>query len=130
MARLNDYVARRHALAARYDELLANLPVTRPWQRPDSHSGLHLYVIRIDAGAEAQQRKRVFAALRESGIGVNVHYIPVHIQPYYKALGFEVGNFPVSEAYYEEAISLPMYPTLTEAEQDCVVAALREALAE
>ena len=128
--RLDDYVARRHALAARYDALLAELPVTRPWQHPDSYSGLHLYVIRVAGGGDGERRRSVFEGLRTRGIGVNVHYIPVHLQPYYRALGFAPGDFPDAEAYYAEAISLPMYPTLSEAEQDEVVAALREALAE
>jgi len=128
--RLDDYVARRHALAARYDALLAELPVTRPWQHPDSYSGLHLYVIRVAGGGDGERRRSVFEGLRTRGIGVNVHYIPVHLQPYYRALGFAPGEFPNAEAYYAEAISLPMYPTLSEAEQDQVVAALREALAE
>ncbi|NGX17176.1 UDP-4-amino-4,6-dideoxy-N-acetyl-beta-L-altrosamine transaminase [Wenzhouxiangella sp. XN24] len=127
--RLDDYVARRHALAARYDALLAGLPVTRPWQHPDSYSGLHLYVIRIEGGGDGERRRSVFEGLRTRGIGVNVHYIPVHLQPYYRALGFAPGDFPNAEAYYAEAISLPMYPTLSESEQDQVVAALREALA-
>jgi len=130
MHRLDDYVTRRHALAARYDALLADLPVTRPWQHPDSYSGLHLYVVRVDGGGEGARRRKVFEGLRSRGIGVNVHYIPVHTQPYYRTLGFAPGDFPAAEAYYAEAISLPMYPTLSESEQDRVVQALREALAE
>jgi UDP-4-amino-4,6-dideoxy-N-acetyl-beta-L-altrosamine transaminase len=127
-ARLDEYVARRHALAARYDALLADLPLTCPWQHPDSYSGLHLYVIRVHDDQDGERRQRVFDGLRARDIGVNVHYIPVHTQPYYRAMGFAPGDFPVAEAYYAEAISLPMYPTLSEAEQDRVVAALREAL--
>jgi dTDP-4-amino-4,6-dideoxygalactose transaminase len=127
-ARLDEYVARRHALAARYDALLADLPLTCPWQHPDSYSGLHLYVIRVQDDQDGECRRRVFDGLRARDIGVNVHYIPVHTQPYYRAMGFAPGDFPVAEAYYAEAISLPMYPTLSEAEQDRVVAALREAL--
>jgi len=129
MHRLDAYVARRHEVAARYDRLLQGLPVATPWQHPDSHSGLHLYVVRVDSAASGRTRGQVFAALRDSGIGVNVHYIPVHTQPYYQRLGFRVGDFPESERYYSEAISLPMYATLTDAQQDEVVAALRHALA-
>jgi UDP-4-amino-4,6-dideoxy-N-acetyl-beta-L-altrosamine transaminase len=126
--RLDEYVARRHELAARYDTLLARLPVTTPWQHPDQHSGLHLYVVRVDSAAAGRTRGQVFAALRERGIFVNVHYIPVHTQPYYQRLGFKAGDLPQAERYYEEAISLPMYATLTEAQQDEVVAALTAAL--
>lgn len=128
LARLDAYVARRHELAARYEELLAPLPVQRPWQHPDGYSGLHLYVIRVDPAVAGRTRAQVFAHLRERGIGVNVHYIPVHTQPYYQQLGFRPGAYPQAEAYYAQAISLPMYATLTEAQQDEVVAALREAL--
>lgn len=130
MARLDEYVTRRHELAARYDRLLANLPVVTPWQHPDGHSAFHLYVIRVEGGADNDRRRRVFEGLRARGIGVNVHYIPVYTQPYYQRLGFNPGDFPAAEAYYAEAISLPMYPTMTDADQDRVVAALAEALEE
>jgi len=128
--RLDEYVARRHELAARYDRLLAEVPVTTPRQHPDSYSAFHLYVIRMEDGGDPGRRRRVFEGLRARGIGVNVHYIPVHMQPYYQRLGFTKGDFPAAEAYYAEAISLPMYPALSEAEQDQVVAALGEALGE
>ena len=128
MERLDQYVARRHQLARRYDDLLAGLPVTTPWQHPDSYSGLHLYVIRLQLGKITKTHSQVFEALRERGIGVNLHYIPVHTQPYYQRMGFGVGDFPEAERYYAEAISLPMFQTMTEAQQDEVVAAMREAL--
>jgi UDP-4-amino-4,6-dideoxy-N-acetyl-beta-L-altrosamine transaminase len=128
MARLDDYVARRNALADRYDDLLAELPVTIPWQHPDSYSGRHLYVIRLDLERITTRHRQVFESLREQGIGVNLHYIPVHTQPYYQQMGFQQGDFPLAEAYYAEAISLPLYPGLSEAQQDKVVATLRSAL--
>lgn len=128
MQRLDEYVARRHELATRYDRLLADLPVTTPWQHPDGYSGLHLYVVRVDEARAGTSHRRVFERLRERGIGVNVHYIPVHTQPYYQRMGFTVGQFPEAERYYAEAISLPMFATLTNAEQDEVVAALADAL--
>jgi dTDP-4-amino-4,6-dideoxygalactose transaminase len=128
MDRLDAYVARRHELAKRYDQLMLNLPVTTPWQHPDSYSGLHLYVIRLQLGKVSQTHRQVFEALREQGIGVNLHYIPVHTQPYYQSMGYKAGNFPESESYYAEAISLPMYQTLTDAQQDQVVAALNQAM--
>ena len=127
MKRLDPYVARRHDLARRYDALLAGLPVTTPWQHPDTFSGLHLYVVRVQ-GEQTRGRRHVFDFMRKAGIGVNVHYIPVHTQPYYQAMGFEVGDFPEAERYYAEAISLPMYSSLTEEQQDLVVSALSNGL--
>lgn len=126
MERLDDYVARRHAIARRYDELLADLPLTLPWQHPDSYSGLHLYVIRI--APAMHPHREVFEALRAADIGVNLHYIPVHTQPYYARMGFQHGDFPEAERYYAEAISLPMYPGLSGDEQNHVGAVLRQAL--
>jgi len=129
MARLDQYVTRRHELAARYDSLLADLPVTGPWQHQDSYSGLHLYVIRLQLDRITNTHRQVFDALRDRGIGVNLHYIPVHTQPYYQQMGFNASDFPEAERYYAEAISLPMFQTMSEAQQDEVVAALRSALA-
>jgi len=128
MERLDAYVARRHELAQRYDRLLAGLPVVAPWQHPDSYSGLHLYVIRLKLDEIRKTHREVFEGLRELGIGVNLHYIPVHTQPYYQNMGFRPGDFPESETYYREAISLPMFFGLTDAQQDEVVAALTKAL--
>lgn len=127
MERLDQYVARRHQLAQRYDELLAGLPLTTPWQHPDSYSGLHLYVIRLQLDKISKTHRQVFDALREQGIGVNLHYIPVHTQPHYQRMGFKAGDFPEAQRYYTEAISLPMYYGLSETMQDTVVQALREA---
>jgi dTDP-4-amino-4,6-dideoxygalactose transaminase len=129
LQRLDEFVARRHELADRYDALLAGLPVITPWRDPDAWSAFHLYVIRLDKRRVGQSQRAVFEALRQRGIGVNVHYLPVHTQPYYQAMGFAEGDYPEAERYYREAISLPMYPGLTKAEQDRVVATLRETLA-
>eukprot|EP00163_Fabomonas_tropica_P033139 TRINITY_DN8589_c0_g2_i1.p1 TRINITY_DN8589_c0_g2~~TRINITY_DN8589_c0_g2_i1.p1 ORF type:complete len:388 (+),score=14.35 TRINITY_DN8589_c0_g2_i1:51-1214(+) len=128
MDRLDEFVARRHELAKRYDELLAALPVTTPWQHPDSYSGLHLYVVRLDLEKLEVTHRQVFEALRGLGIGVNLHYIPVHTQPYYENMGFEADEFPEAMAYYAEAISLPMFHGLTDGQQDEVVDALAQAL--
>lgn len=128
MQRLDLYVARRHELAARYNDLLTELPITKPWQHPDSYSGMHLYVIRLQLSNIKITHRQVFDSLRAQGIGVNLHYIPVHTQPYYQAMGFISGDFPEAERYYAEAISLPMYPTLSEDQQDQVIAALKKAL--
>lgn len=126
MQRLDEFVAKRHAIARRYDEMLVELPVVIPWQDQGNYSALHLYVIRLKLGEIAKPHREVFEALRVAGIGVNLHYIPVYRQPYYEDLGFKVGLCPEAEKYYSEAISLPMYPALTEAQQDRVVAVLRE----
>jgi UDP-4-amino-4,6-dideoxy-N-acetyl-beta-L-altrosamine transaminase len=128
MNRLKTFVDARHRLAARYDAMLADLPVVTPWQHPDSRSALHLYPVRVSPGPARRSRREVFDAMRAGGIGVNVHYIPVHLQPYYRDLGFRPGQFPEAEAYYAETISLPLYATLTDAEQDVVVRVLSEAL--
>jgi UDP-4-amino-4,6-dideoxy-N-acetyl-beta-L-altrosamine transaminase len=128
LARLDQFVARRTALARRYDAALENLPVRLPWQDLNTASAWHLYVVRLQLDRIETSRAEVFAALRQAGVGVNVHYIPVHTQPYYRRLGFGSGDFPVAEAYYEEALTLPLYPGLTEAEQDVVIARLGAAL--
>lgn len=126
MHRLDQYVTRRHQLARRYDELLANQPVATPLQHPDGYSGLHLYVIRLQLHKISSTHREVFDSLRQQGIGVNLHYIPVYRQPYYEEMGFKAGYCPEAEQYYAEAISLPMYATLTGAQQDRVVAVLGE----
>jgi len=128
MQRLDDFVSRRHDLAKRYNELLADLPVTLPWQHPDSYSGLHLYVIRLQLDNINRSHREVFEALKQQGIGVNLHYIPVHTHPYYCQMGFKGEDFPKSMAYYREAISIPMFYGLTEQQQDRVVAVLTEIL--
>lgn len=128
LARIDAYVARRHVLADRYDEMLRGLPLTTPWQHPQTYSGLHLYVIRLDLKALGTTRRAVFDFLRAAGIGVNVHYIPVHTQPYYRQFGFCDEEFPQAMRYYEEAISLPLYAGLAFEQQNLVVEALKEAL--
>lgn len=128
LQRLDQFVARRHELAACYDRQLAELPVVTPWQHPGSYSGLHLYVIRLKLNEIGKSHRQVFESLRQQGIGVNLHYIPVHTQPYYQRMGFEVGDFPEAERYYSEAISLPMFQTMTVEQQDQVVIAIRRAV--
>jgi UDP-4-amino-4,6-dideoxy-N-acetyl-beta-L-altrosamine transaminase len=128
MVRLDSYVSRRHQFARRYEELLNELPVTTPWQHPDGYSGLHLYVIRLQLEKINRSHREVFDSLRKLGIGCNLHYIPVHTHPYYQHMGFTTGDFPEAESYYSEAISLPLYPTLTEAQQDHVTSSLRSIL--
>lgn len=128
MKRLDAYVLRRRELAARYDEKLRGLPVSIPWQHPDSYSAWHLYVIRLELDRITRTHREVFECLRDQGIGVNLHYIPVHTQPYYQEMGFKRGAYPESEKYYSAAISLPIFQSLSEREQDLVVEALRVGL--
>lgn len=128
LERLDAYVARRRTLAERYEKLLADLPLTTPWQHPDGASAWHLYVIRLQLAELGLSHQKVFEALREHSIGVNLHYIPVYAQPYYQARGFEAAGYPEAERYYAEAISLPMFPTLTEEAQETVVEAVRQVL--
>ena len=129
MSRLESFVATRQQLAARYDQVLKDLPLILPRRDPASLSALHLYVVQLDAERTNKPRAEVFASLREQGIGVNVHYMPIHLQPFYRDRGFAPGDFPASETYYNRAISIPLYATLTIAQQDEVVAALERALA-
>tara|TARA_R110002072_G_C7974062_1_gene535132 strand:+ start:4419 stop:5576 length:1158 start_codon:yes stop_codon:yes gene_type:complete len=127
MQRLDQFVAKRHNIAKRYDTLLSELPVVTPYQSSEGYSGLHLYVIKLDHSI-TQTHLAVFNTLRGLGVGVNIHYIPVHTQPYYQKMGFKKGDFPEAEAYYQRAISLPMHPNLTEQQQDEVVAAVKQAI--
>ena len=128
MQRLDAFVARRHELAVRYDSLLADLPLVTPWRSDVTYSAFHLYVVRLKLNEIAKSRRAVFEALHDSGVGVNIHYIPVHTQPYYNAMGFKAGDYPEAERYYEEAISLPLFTTLTNDQQDEVVRALQMVL--
>lgn len=129
MQRLDVYVARRHELAQRYDQLLAGWPVTTPWQHAGSYSAFHLYVIRLQLEKIKKTHGQAFEELRKRDIGVNLHYIPVHTQPYYQNMGFGKDDFPHAEKYYAEAISLPIYQSLSDSQQNEVVAALKRVLA-
>ncbi|MEZ8252963.1 UDP-4-amino-4,6-dideoxy-N-acetyl-beta-L-altrosamine transaminase [Vibrio splendidus] len=128
MQRLDDFVAARHVLSKRYNQMLSELPLVLPYQLENTYSGLHLFVIRLKLDEISLTHKQVFDALRENGIGVNLHYIPVHTQPYYQAMGFTEGEFPESERYYQEAISLPMFHGMTEEQQNTVVRVVTEIL--
>jgi len=128
LGRLDAMQTLRVAVAERYDRALAELPIHRPPQLPDRVSAWHLYAIEIDARRTGVSRRQVFDALRQAGIGVNVHYIPIHTQPFYRRLGFRWGDFPHAEAYYRGCLSLPLYPALSEAQQDRVIAALAAVL--
>lgn len=125
MLRLDGFIARRRHLAARYDRLLADLPLTLPAIQVGAESAWHLYVVRVRFDRVKLSQRELFEALRAAGIGVNLHYIPVHLQPYYRALGFADGDYPEAEHYFSEAISLPLFPDLTDEQQDYVIEQLR-----
>jgi UDP-4-amino-4,6-dideoxy-N-acetyl-beta-L-altrosamine transaminase len=130
LARLDYMQARRDHLACRYDELLAAMPLKRPHRLTGRRPAWHLYAVQIDRQVCSVPRRQVFDALRNAGIGTNVHYIPIHLQPYYRNLGFRPGDFPAAEAYYEGALTLPLFPSMTDADQQRVASALQAALAE
>lgn len=128
LRRLDQFLERRRALAARYRRLLADLPLQLPAAQEQAESAWHLYVVRLDESLEGRHRL-IFDTLRRTGIGVNLHYIPIHLQPYYRSLGFAEGDFPEAERYYRQAITLPLHQDLSDAQQDQIVAALRQELA-
>lgn len=128
LERLDEFINRRNFLARRYNKELAGLPLQLPTLHARNQSSFHLYVVRLDRSATTKSHGTIFEELQASGIGVNLHYMPVHLQPYYRKLGFKQGQYPEAEKHGEEAITLPLYPGLTEGEQDKVVSALKQAL--
>lgn len=128
LERLEDFTNRRNALARRYDQALQSFPLKLPTLLPENRSAYHLYVVRLNRSATQKSYREVFEGLRALGIGVNKHYMPVHLQPYYLEMGFTLGQYPEAEAHGEEAITLPLYPDLTNEEQDQVVGALKQVL--
>jgi UDP-4-amino-4,6-dideoxy-N-acetyl-beta-L-altrosamine transaminase len=124
MQRLDEFVEKRHEVAKTYNLLLKDLPIKTPFQLGTSYSAYHLYIIRLNLENMNVSHKKVFEDLRANGIGVNLHYIPVHLQPMYQKFGFKCGDFPESEKYYSEAISIPMYPGLSESSQNKVINSL------
>jgi len=126
--RLEEYVVHRHSLCDRYDELLTELPLIKPYQHNDSYSALHLYPVLLALEKIDKSRAQVFQELRDNGLGVNVHYIPVHTQPFYKKMGFKNGDYPKAEYYYERVISIPLYQSLSFEQQDEVVTILKRVL--
>lgn len=128
MSRLDSFVESRQRLANRYDELLVNLPLTLPPRHQDVYSALHLYVVRLKLCKISLTHRQVFEELRAAEIGVNLHYIPIPMQPYYRRLGFSMDSLPQAAAYYSEAISLPLYSDLSEFKQDKVVQVLSSIL--
>lgn len=126
MTRLDDFVARRHAIAERYDAAFSDIGIITPFRADWQYSAFHLYCIQWPDGVGGRDRLDAFRALRERGIGVNVHYYPVHLQPYYRQFGFAPGDFPEAEAYYAKAITLPLHPSLKEEEVAHIIASVRE----
>ncbi|MES9905370.1 MAG: UDP-4-amino-4,6-dideoxy-N-acetyl-beta-L-altrosamine transaminase [Sedimenticola sp.] len=129
MSRLDEFVEKRHRIANRYNDELADLPIQIPWQHPDSYSSYHLYPIRVKQGKNDRSQRQVYDVLQAAGINVNLHYIPVYRQPYYEAMGFQPGFCPESECYHKETLSIPMYPTLTNSDLKKVICVLHESLA-
>ena len=127
MQRLDEFVSKRNMLASRYDRLLSKLPIITPWRHPDNYSAMHLYVIRLKLN-DNKTHLEVFKSLRKAGLMVNLHYIPIHTQPYYQRYGFAGVHFKEAERYYKEAISLPIFNKLTYSQQDKVIKLLHEVL--
>jgi UDP-4-amino-4,6-dideoxy-N-acetyl-beta-L-altrosamine transaminase len=125
MKRLDNYIERRREIANHYNDKLIDSPVVLPFHSSNSRSAWHLFPVLLK---DKHQRIKVFEGLRAKGVGVMVHYIPVHLQPYYKNFGHKVGEYPESEAYYEREISLPIYPTLQKIQQDFIIKSLQEFL--
>ena len=128
MTRLEEFVTTRNRLARRYDEKLKELPIVLPFQSENTYSSFHLYVIRLNLEIVRKSQKQIFQELRDKDIGVNLHYIPVHIHPYYQAMGFKIGDFPEAEKYYREAISIPIFHGMKIGQQDLVIRAINEVL--
>ncbi len=127
MTKIDRFIARRHELVARYNIALKGLPVVLPWQHPDSFSAFHLYAIQVERGVR-MGRRALFEGLRAAGIMVNVHYIPIHLQPFYQRQGFRPDYLPKAESYYRQAISLPLYASLCDSEQDFVIEKINDFL--
>lgn len=129
LKRLDDFVKLRHKIANSYFQMLQDLPIKLPDQNTETYSSFHLFPIRLELENISRSRQEVFDSLRKDGVGVNIHYIPVHTQPYYQNLGFKIGDFPEAEQFYSEAISLPIHPTLSNLEQQQIVDSLTTSLA-
>lgn len=126
LERLDSFIQKRQEIAQRYNEFLSNLPITIPFQHKDSRSALHLYIVRLHLDRVSLSHKDIFIKLRERGVGVNLHYIPIYLQPYYENLGYSRDEYVNANAYYAESISLPIYPDLTESEQNQICEVIRE----
>ncbi len=126
MKRIDKTISRRHEIARKYDSELANLPLVTPWQAPNFYSSYHLYNIVIRNDSNKKSQRKYYDELWERGIAINLHYIPVHRQPYYENLGFKINDFPVAEQFHRETISIPMYASLKDEDQDYVIENLKK----
>lgn len=125
VGRLDSFVSRRHEIAEKYDHAFKKMPISVLDQLPETYSSYHLYIIRIDETGDSATQRQVYNGLLEAGIGVNLHYIPVYRQPYYERMGFEAGYCPEAERYHREALSIPMFPTLSDDQQLYVIDTLQ-----
>lgn len=128
LTRLDEFISRRNQIAQRYDDELQDLPVRVQQPFSKALSSYHLYPIRLNLGEIGKSQRQVYDAMRNAGILVNLHYIPVYLQPYYEALGFTRGYCPEAESYYREALTIPMYPAMTDDQQTLVIETLRKVL--
>ena len=128
ITRLDEFVSRRREIAERYDVELRSLPITTPHQAPGTYSSYHLYPIRFSEAESGKTQRPVYDWLWQNDVAANLHYIPVHRQPYYEKLGFKVGDFPEAEKFHREVISIPMYPTLETKQQETVINVLKSSL--
>ena len=128
MQRLDEFVSRRHAIAVRYDAALRSLPIAKPHQASGTYSSYHLYPICVSEAESGRTQRHVYDAFWKNGVAANLHYIPVHRQPYYESLGFKAGDFPEAERFHREVISIPMYPRLAVNQQETVIHALASSL--
>jgi UDP-4-amino-4,6-dideoxy-N-acetyl-beta-L-altrosamine transaminase len=129
MNNLDAFVVRRNEIARRYDHLLSDLPISLPWQHQDNYSSYHLYPIRLDLSVIKKTQQQVYEAFHRMKIMVNLHYIPVYLQPYYEKMTYSSGYCPIAEQYYKETLSIPMYPSMTNKQQDHVIDSLRRIIA-
>lgn len=127
--KLESFLNRRREIIQLYNQAFEEMEgVVTPFQDPDSDSAWHLYVLKLDPEQLRASRKQIFEALRAENIGVNVHYIPVYLQPYYQELGYKNGSCPVAEAVYEQLITLPLYPKMTDSDVNDVIIAVNRIL--
>ena len=126
LKRIDNFILKRHVLADRYNKKLSNLPFNLPTKIPDTYSSFHLYVISLSENLKKSMRLKIFKKMRKRGIEVNFHYIPVHLHPYYKNIGFKKGDYPVAENYYERAMSIPIFPSLSKENQNYIIECLNK----
>lgn len=128
LTRIDSYIEKRHEIASIYNNELSLVPLDIPIQHPDTYSSFHLYIIQLDLSKLNKSHQEIFQLLRKNGLGVNLHYIPVHLHPYYQKLGFKKGDFPKSEFYYKRSISIPIFPRMSHDDINFVISTLKEVI--